>query len=463
MYANKNYEILLQKYPQLYKKIMSIKNEEFDKYQLIISKNGYPTIKIKNKNSTNFLHSKYDPINEAKQIVDEYYCEDINTYVVYGFGLGYHIEELSKKNRNINIFVYETNIFIFKLALDNCDLSNILIKSNVHVILEDDIIAFSQQFNKTMDIVDRKFIVHMPSLSAVPQSLVDIKYLLEGFKVEENTIERYRETLDYNFNQNITRYNCCISSLFNKFNEVPIVIIAAGPSLQKNIKLLANVKNKAILIAVGTAVKPLLKEGVEPDLIIITDPHDIVVNQLENVSIDVPIIALSTVNHKVLKNYKGIKFIAMQKGYPLAERYLYYDNQRLVNTGGSVATTALDICLKLGCNPVIFVGQDLAFTNGESHIKGTCFYDKILDTSNLRPIKSQDDGVVYTSKNLYQYLKWIEKRIEKEDNKLFINATEGGAFIEGTIQMTLNTVISKYLLDKVINFKYQIQDILKKI
>ena len=48
--------------------------------------------------------------------------------------------------------------------------------------------------------------------------------------------------------------------------DISAIVIAAGPSLNKNIKELKRAKGKAFLIAVDTAVKRLLKEGIVPDM-----------------------------------------------------------------------------------------------------------------------------------------------------------------------------------------------------
>ena len=50
-----------------------------------------------------------------------------------------------------------------------------------------------------------------------------------------------------------------------------IILVSAGPSLNKNIMELKKAKNKAFIVATDTAVKPLLKAGIEPDLMVMVD------------------------------------------------------------------------------------------------------------------------------------------------------------------------------------------------
>lgn len=132
----------------------------------------------------------------------------------------------------------------------------------------------------------------------------------------------------------------------------------------------------------------------------------------------------------------------MQRGYLPAEQYANKNNNVLVDTGELVATTGLDVAIKMGCNPIIFVGQDLAFTDNKTHSKDI-FSKDIIENNNLRDVEDIYGNTVKTSKNLYIYLRWIQNRIYKEEDIQFIDSTEGGAKIKGTKVMRLSEVIDK--------------------
>lgn len=68
--------------------------------------------------------------------------------------------------------------------------------------------------------------------------------------------------------------------------------------------------------------------------------------------------------------------------------------------------------------------------------------------------------MLYTSLGLLSYKYWIENRILNEQ-RIFINATEGGAYIEGMKHIKLRDVISDYLKES-FNFKDEIESILKE-
>lgn len=87
-------------------------------------------------------------------------------------------------------------------------------------------------------------------------------------------------------------------------------------------------------------------EGIEPDYVIITDPKPYVHKQIERMeNSTVPMILLSTAFAQVARDYKGKKYILYQKGFDVAERYAKEKKYQMVETGGSVTTTALYFCI----------------------------------------------------------------------------------------------------------------------
>jgi len=443
MFYSDNMKLLEKKYPLIYKDIVKI-NPDKNTYEIIKTKTNQFTLKINQGNTTYFLHSKYDPNREAINIAEDNYNETIKNYVIFGLGFGYHVEQLMQMALDANFYIIEMNKEVFKLALENVDLSDIINDDRVHLYVLDDISEIGKILKNVLSLDYTKIILHNSSMKLIPDNLVEMVYLLEEYKMKEYSIEKFTPLLEENFKSNIRNYDENVDILFNRIKNIPLYIISAGPSLDKNIKELKKAKGKGIILSVGRAVRPLLKENIEPDLIVIIEPSSYLYDmQLKGLDIDVPIIVLSTCDKNVMLKYKGKKLIAFQEGYPLAEKYAKEYNHKLFQTGGSVATTALDIAINMGCNPIIFVGQDLAFTDNRTHSKDTYSKDITLH-NNLRPIEDVYGNIVYTPKNLYSYLRWIQNRIKKESNIIFIDATEGGAKIIGTKILTLKEAIEKY-------------------
>ncbi|NLY45154.1 MAG: motility associated factor glycosyltransferase family protein [Tissierella sp.] len=405
-----------------------------------------PTIQAILGEKSFYLYSKYDPMRDSNIFAEEEYDENVDNYLVYGLGLGYHIRQLEnrlkEKNHNYHIYVIECNPEIYRLATKNVNLDGLINNENISFILMRNNKESYNRLNRILAVDNIKVSNHLPSLNIIPDEFMELRYLLEEFQVKKDSIDAHSYKLDNNFKININNYDENVEVLFNKFKDMPLYLIAAGPSLDRNIHDLAKIKGKGIILSVGRAVRSLLAANVVPDYIVITDPSDFLYDmQLKGLDIDIPIIVLSTCDKNVMLNYRGKKYIALQKGFVPAEIYAKEKNSPLIKTGGSVATTGLDIAIAMGCNPIVFVGQDLAFSKNQTHSKDT-FSKAIVDSNSLRDVEDIYSNTIKTSKNLYSYLRWIENRISQERQIQFIDATEGGARIKGTRVMKLEDTIA---------------------
>lgn len=120
----------------------------------------------------------------------------------------------------------------------------------------------------------------------------------------------------------------------------------------------------------------------------------------------------------------------------------------VVFTGGSVSTNAFTLACYLGFQKIIFTGQDLAFTNGVSHTKGAigAFGDNknYIKSRYIVQVESADGELLDTDFQMWGYKHWFEKSIRALIGKVdVINATEGGANIEGAENRKLSDVIAQ--------------------
>lgn len=124
--------------------------------------------------------------------------------------------------------------------------------------------------------------------------------------------------------------------------------------------------------------------------------------------------------------------------------------QVCLDTGGSVANDAFSFLVKCGFENIIFIGQDLAYSEQKTH-SGLTYDNKDI----VRFEKSDKHflvdnifgGQVYTEENMNIYRKWFERNVSEKDNIRFIDATEGGAKINGTEIMTFREAIDKLVKD----------------
>lgn len=430
-----NIRALEIRYPKMVEKA-SKAFVDYKQYKLVETRNQDITVEIDKIQKKYFLHSKYNPRKEAEVFINQYICNEDTNYIVIGFGLGYHLEALLDKiTTRSNVYVFEGNSAIFKIAIERRNLTDVLSDERVHLFVQDNPRVYIEEMTRTISTVDGQMILHKSSVEALPSNFEQVKFILEEFKMHQQSFLSSRALLAENFRENLKHYDACVDILFNQYCNVPLILVSAGPSLDKNKHILKQLRGKAIILAVGKAARTLINVDVRPDILIITDPSRKIYKQINGLELDIPLIALSTCGQEVLKYYKGFKYIALQKGFDLAEQYAERNKKRLIQTGGSVATAALDIAIQMGCNPIVFIGQDLAYTDGKSHCSEASF--KAVNSSLLRSISGYNVEEVYTTKALHSYLRWIERRIKNTNGVHFINATEGGARIEGTQQLSL--------------------------
>jgi hypothetical protein len=240
----------------------------------------------------------------------------------------------------------------------------------------------------------------------------------------------------------------------NKCKDIPAIVVSAGPSLSKNIHELKDIQKEFIIICGARTLKPLLDAGVVPDFVCIVDPGDVSFKFVEHCkNYHAKMVFCEVSNFKTVNYYEGDKIIFKEamNFKDLSDCIFNYKIDELWH-GGSVAHACMSFANYVGCSKIIFIGQDLAYTDNKRHDTKADF-----NNSNKLDIKEDENHLyvediygkkVLTSKILNFYRKGFEEYIRTCSNIEFINATEGGANIKGTKIMTLKEAINNYRINK---------------
>src|SRR5699024_3612178 len=106
------------------------------------SRKDVPTIKIEFEDSIKYVHSKYNPFEEAKRFIDKIEINEHTKHVfLFGFGLGYHFEYLKQLYPDLSYSIYEPNIDVLRQALTVIDAEKLFKKTNVQLLDSNNIIA----------------------------------------------------------------------------------------------------------------------------------------------------------------------------------------------------------------------------------------------------------------------------------------------------------------------------------
>ncbi len=391
---------------------------------------GANIIKYADTTHSFYLHSNNNPFDEGNIWAKTFGEENYFNYTVLGFGMGYHIRALLEYDRRFEVTVIETNIQVLSLAFTYEDISDILSNPRFHLVYEPDI----TQITKTLNNNITKFIIHYPSMMALPEGAV--KSAIKQYFIKLDSMHSHSKYLKWNFYYNAKHQHPSVDTIKNAFSDKTVILLAGGPSLEKSVDFLKNlnpVDDSYVLLSVGTAYRGLVNNGIIPDFVIISDAGDRIFYQLKDIpESNTSLIYLSTASDKAVNTFNGKKYIACQNGYEEAEKLADANGYTLFETGGSVSTTAIDIALRLGCKKLITLGLDLGYPDNKLH----SFRDNYLsvtDTSaaNIPAVNvpSVTGRTIPSTNVLTIYRKWIEERFEQEikskSNIEIINISNG--------------------------------------
>lgn len=430
------------------------------------------------------LSGIYEPTTQAQHIVNQWGGESEHVpFYIIGMGNVPLIEACAEEaGENGIVIVYEPSFEIFQKVLQQYDLNKIIGNKQVYYVIEginsEELASMLQRVIKldllslTNFYVSSNYTELFPEL--VKEKIQEFRKAIEDLMVGWNTATRYSSVVGVNSLNNLKHYysGYNVSQLAGFLGgEVPAIIVSAGPSLNKNILELKRAKGKACIIAVDTAIKPLLNNNIVPDFFAIVDgkkPTELMNHPRIS---EVPLVTCLIVAKGIMDLHKGKKFF-YSSGSTIES--IYIDDLKKNNilnrnidakgipTGGSVANTAFALAHIMNASRIILVGQDLALTNNQSHANGT--FKKRMNKLSKDELKGtfEVDGIhgnkVLTRPDFDRYRKWFEEYIESQGLKDVYDATQGGARIHGTKLITLKRAIEKFCIAE-----YNIQEKLEKI
>lgn len=487
IYEN-NIKMLEKKYP-VWADILKTNTRKKRNFEVIIEESytEEPIMKINDHGKVYYLNGKYAPSAAADYWLEQQGSIDkFATIIIIGISNGTHIKKIMESvPKTVNIMVYEPSYEIFRRAMEEVDLS-FLFQPDIPVgIVVQPINGF--EINKYF------------SMLIAYDNLVSLKVYLSGnytklFPEETGEfvkeLKQYTNSVQVGWNTLIRYTNVNAGNLFHNMKylyegysaeelykmlpeDVPVIIVSAGPSLNKNIKDLKAAEGKACIIATDTAMKPLLNAGIEPDLFMIVDglkPAEL----FEHKDISkTAMITMTGVSIEPMDLHKGKKFFYSSGSFfesELVRRINAMKKDREVllpdlPTGGSVATSAYSMGVFMGAKTIILVGQDLALTGNKVHVDGAFQDEKCeidLESEAYMEVDAVGGGKVVTRNDFKFYLEWFEDTIKKWKHIQTVDATEGGALIHGAKTMTLKRAIKKFCV-KDYNVKWHLARLPKLI
>lgn len=426
------------------------------------SRDGSLNFRVVDGDRKLFLHSKYNPLNEAEALISGVDGSKCDTMVILGFGLGYHVDVICGRFGDKNKIVLEPDPELFLEIIKHKDITKTLSRKNLRLIL----LETWETAAKELVTLNRLGLIYYLEFMALPY--YQQMYKEYWNKVQEEYVKAMRlhnvnvrtliasvknwvENIFNNMN-NISK-GADLKDFYGKTENIPAIIVSAGPSLNKNISLLKNVKNRALIVAAGSTVTAMDKVGIRPHIMFGVDGLPItsrVYNSLDWE--DVYFAYTLTVHHDGLTKYKGPRIYVRTVTEGQSQ---WLDNYTghvtpVIQAGGSCAHSAFSFAKALGCNPVIFIGQDLAYTNLQTHAEGRLEKTELnpdkLDMTKYIKVKDIYGQETLTTDVMLTMADTFERMIKYLYPKehIFINATEGGISFEGAQIIPLQEALDKY-------------------
>lgn len=352
------------------------------------------------------LHSKYNPQKEAESALQNFNPQKNKAAVYFSFGLGFGPIEFCKKFPSKTLILIENNPEYFFSALSVLDWEIVFKHENLIILLGnceqeasqillrfadfncDDKNSQSAQSENQQNFFDKffteLFIIKNTNQAKHQEKFIEkIKELLlaqkEKLQINSNTLEKFSHLWAKNTCKNLTYLKSLdgVNKYFNLAKEIPFVILAAGPSLEKILPFLSEIKKRAILVCVDTALKAVLQAKVEPDFIVIVDPQYYCALHLEFLESPSSVLIAESAVYPCVFRFNCRKKVLCSSLYPIGQ----YFEKRLgskgkLAAGGSVSTSAWDFARKCGTKEIFLAGMDLGFPDFQTHIKGSQFEEK---------------------------------------------------------------------------------------
>lgn len=452
----KNLQILQDTRPDLYQELM--RDTEDGGIQIENSLSGDPYFIIEKQGNVYSIGSMYSPQHEAERYIQQFKkTHEPYTIVMVGFGLGYIAQKLMLSSDICEqCIVYEPSIHILRAALQMQDLTRLFSNKGFQLYVgSDGIQLFLDEINESMDFHTWKnfrYVCLTNYHDLFPDLVQEIdkqyRIIFEHKQMDLSTLIKFSKLSSSNEIHSF-RY-MMHGKLFFDIKpfiraNIPCIIVAAGPSLEKNIAHLKKAQGKAFIFCVDSAAKYLVSNGIIPDMLCTIDPNK-ALNCFDDERLyHIPVAITTTSNARLLERMGTPEVMYYSSQSILHDQIFEWLGVQMecINAGGSVALSEFSLAIELGFKTIIIIGQDLALEDGKEYAGKQKANN--ADASRYHyQVEGYYGGLVSTSIDFKTYIEVYNDRISRLTDQVIINATEGGAKLQGAVQMPLEEAIDTY-------------------
>lgn len=447
----------------------------------LVADDGALTATLGQPPGGSLLASRRAPLDEARRLAEAAPIRDAAAIVVNGFALGHHVAAMAGLLKRTGVLiVYEPDLALLRAVFEHIDHSAWMTSTNLVIFTDADNapeMAAALAGLEGLVAAGVKFVDHPPSRRRLADASQRFGATLTEFvrAVRTNvvtTLVQVEVTLR-NLLMNLDRYAQApgVVDLAGAARNRPAVVVSAGPSLERNLDLLAapGIRDRVVIIAVQTVLKKLLSRGIKPHFVTALDYHEISRRFYEGLTAadveGITLVAEPKANPAILEAFPGVircpadrvldDALGPELARPMGE----------LRPGATVAHLAYYLARHLGADPVILIGQDLGFTDGQYYHAGAAIHQvwsgELNDFNTLEMMEWQRimrgksmlhratdilDRPIFTDEQMRTYLVQFERDFQEDHSagRTTIDATEGGVRKRGAAVMTLADALARH-------------------
>jgi hypothetical protein len=427
----------------------------FHPFELFENAQGEWNARKERAGTLHYLHAEEGIAREVAAWFKKLQLDEVETLYIYGLGLGYYYEPLKewlKAKRERALIFIEDDISVIDLFIKQPLHLDLLEDPQVHLRFIHD----REQWKPLLESSLHSFFsdhVHLTALASYA-SLYKKRVSAMALHLQRSNAALgaslgevlYGHHIFRNLHSNFKRINASffVNSWKGKFQNIPAVICGAGPSLGDSIDTLKTLEERALIIAGGSTLTALSARGIIPHLGIALDPNPLEYVRLkEATSFEIPFIYASRLYADVFALLNGpFGYLNCDTG-GLSEQWLHRSLEikepsigpELGREAFSVTTIAVALARALGCNPILFVGVDLAFTGKQAYASGVVVDNRALFEKMKKETKSMERLLKRKDRKgrfVYTLVKWVMESetignyARGDTGRDYINCTEEG-------------------------------------
>lgn len=404
------------------------------------------------------------PLEEAKRLTSE--LDPMKDYLIVVFGMG-NVSLLRKLVQDTasgtRILLIESNAYIMNYIFAHENLDDIIASNKIIIACAEEKIleyTISACVGSNWDNLVHNFqIISMPYYALYEEFRTNtVKMITKTILYEINSLGNSLPDVMNGLRNNYTSVDGCtfcngLEELKGKFEGVPAIIVSGGPSLDKNVELLKQAEGKAVILSTDAAYRACRRLGVKADAIASIERDEPTYKHFyenQEMDPDMVLIGPSLMWPDIIGTFPGKK-VLMKKTKGGADGWWgnFFPSIEWLNMGFSCANVAHAVASEMGCEPIILIGQDFAYTDNKKHSEDAKYHKQ-----NIVEEKKQGDKETLWVEDIYgelvqttEYFNLFRQGMESRilvDQRLVIDATEGGAKIKGTKIMTFADAIAEY-------------------